>query len=371
MHLFKRGDVYWFQLIVDGRRIRKSTKTANRRAAGDIASAFRVELAKGNVGIETRKKAPVFSAAMKDFLDWSQAEHKAHPRTASRSKVSSAALKRFFRDTVIDKITPDDVERFKVSRANDTSPRTQRKVRPATVNRELACLREMFNYAMKADLVLRNPVSRVKFLAEQNEQDRVLNFAEQNRYFDCATPALRDVATLILETGMRPEEVYTLQVSSVDTVSGFLQVQRGKTAAAKRRIKLTSAARRVLEARLAIGAASPYVFPCETDLGRPMPKINNAHDRALRDSGVDKFRLYDLRHTFATRAAEAGVDPVTLAAMLGHSRLQMVMRYAHPTQAHQSSAMDLIERHNAAKEQAERKPEIPAANGPQLVRRRG
>lgn len=45
---------------------------------------------------------------------------------------------------------------------------------------------------------------------------------------------------------------------------------------------------------------------------------------------MPRFRLYDLRHTWATRAAEAGVDLVTLAALLGHSKIVMVMRYAHP-----------------------------------------
>jgi integrase len=68
-----------------------------------------------------------------------------------------------------------------------------------------------------------------------------------------------------------------------------------------------------------------YLFPCETDDARPIPKVNNAHDRAVR-SKLAPFRLYDLRHTWATRAAMAGIDPVTLAAMLGHSRIQMVLR---------------------------------------------
>jgi integrase len=54
-----------------------------------------------------------------------------------------------------------------------------------------------------------------------------------------------------------------------------------------------------------------------------LPKVNNAHDRAVRDSKVARFRLYDLRHTWEARAAETGIDLVTLASLLGHSKIQM------------------------------------------------
>jgi integrase len=70
----------------------------------------------------------------------------------------------------------------------------------------------------------------------------------------------------------------------------------------------------------------------------------------LKDSKVAHFRPYDMRHTWATRAVEAGIDLVTLAAMLGHSRIQMVLRYAHPQQAHHSSAMRKLEQRNAERE---------------------
>jgi hypothetical protein len=49
----------------------------------------------------------------------------------------------------------------------------------------------------------------------------------------------------------------------------------------------------------------------------------------------------------------SGIDLVTLAAMLGHSRIQMVLRYAHPTQEHQSSAMERLEQYNAKQQIAE------------------
>lgn len=86
-----------------------------------------------------------------------------------------------------------------------------------------------------------------------------------------------------------------------------------------------------------------YLFPGRGVGDNPIIKVNNAHQSAITRSKVAKFRLYDLRHTWATRAAMAGVDLVTLAAMLGHSRIQMVLRYAHPTEEHQFQAMRKIE----------------------------
>ncbi len=53
-------------------------------------------------------------------------------------------------------------------------------------------------------------------------------------------------------------------------------------------------------------------------------------------------------------AAESGIDLVTLAKLRGHSRVQMVMRYAHPTQKHQSSAMENLDKHVAVAEARER-----------------
>jgi integrase len=85
----------------------------------------------------------------------------------------------------------------------------------------------------------------------------------------------------------------------------------------------------------------------------PQLKVNNAHSGALKRSKVARFRLYDLRHTWATRAAMSGIDLVTLAAMLGHSRIQMVLRYAHPTEQHQAQAMKRLEEFNTAKQIAE------------------
>ena len=357
MSLFKRGDVYWYEFIHAGRRYRKSTGVRNQRVAADIERAFRTALAKGEVGIIEHKPIPWFRKAMSDFLNWSERQHTAHPGTHRRYKVSSIALLRFFADIPLDKITQEDVERFKITRArefktarsNKGRVQTKRRVRPATVNRELACLKAVINFAIKSDILIKNPVGGVKFLPENNQQMRVLSHTEERDYFSKASSFLHDIARLILDTGMRPEEVYTLRPEDVDLMRKTVQVPRGKTPAARRVLTLTSSAFEVLQRRI-MGIKTPYLFPCDTDSSRPIPKVNNAHDRAVRESGIAPLRLYDLRHTWATRAAMSGIDLVTLAAMLGHSRIQMVLRYAHPTQVHQAKAMEQLERFNAAQQ---------------------
>jgi integrase len=117
-------------------------------------------------------------------------------------------------------------------------------------------------------------------------------------------------------------------------------------------VNLTGTAVDVLKWR-EMEAKGKCLFPHQKDADRPLLKVNNAHQGALRRSKVAQFRLYDLRHTWATRAVMSGVDLVTLAAMLGHSRIQMVLRYAHPTYEHQAQAMRKLEQFNAAKQMAE------------------
>lgn len=360
MAIYKRGGVYWFEFVFQGRRIRKPTKTSNGRAAREIEAAYRVKLAKGEVGIDEPKPAPKFQAAVKSFLAWSENEHAAKPATHRRYEVSSKSLLAFFKDAPLNSISPDDVERFKTWRIKQrkrppamkaaklakegkkAESKSVATIMPATVNRELACLKILFNYFIKDDVILKNPVSRVKFLAENNEQMRVLSPDEAKLYLLAASQPLQDIASLMLETGMRPEEVCRIRRENVHLEHGYLFNPHGKTNAAKRKVPLSDKAAAVLSKRLA-DVKGEYLFPGRGVGDAPIIKVNNAHTATLRRSGVRRFRLYDLRHTWATRAAMAGVDLVTLAAMIGHSRVQMVMRYAHPTEEHQFNAMKKVQ----------------------------
>src|ERR1017187_75501 len=121
MSIFKRGSVYWYHFLFNGEHVQRSTKQGNPRVARQIEAAYKTALAQGEVGITERKKSPGFKAAMKSFRDWSEGEHKEHPATHRRYKVSSVALLSHFGDAPIDTITPEALEAFKTARALESA----------------------------------------------------------------------------------------------------------------------------------------------------------------------------------------------------------------------------------------------------------
>jgi site-specific recombinase XerD len=85
-----------------------------------------------------------------------------------------------------------------------------------------------------------------------------------------------------------------------------------------------------------------------------MVELQPAHDRALRDSKIlPAFRIYDLRHTYATRAIESGTDPLTLMKLMGHADLKTTDRYVHLSKRHLGEAQNKIEKYRAEREIAE------------------
>jgi integrase len=346
--------------------VQRSTKCRNKRNAEVVERAFRTQIARNEFGIDAKKPVPTYNAAMKEFLLWCQTEHAARPATTRRYATSSKALIEYFGDKSLDQITPDDVQKFKQWRskqkkqAPNTKLRKSKKaasnavIKPATVNRELACLKIVFNHFIKQDVIAKNPVSRVKFLQENNENFVVLSPSDEKVYLLACSQPLQDVAGLMLDCGCRPDEIYRLRKSDVNLDGGFLLIPDGKTQAARRRIPLTARAVTILESRIN-NSNGDYLFAGGRngdDVKNPIVKLNNAHSGALKWSDLKKFRIYDLRHTFASRMAMAGVDLVTLAALLGHSRVQMVMRYAHPVEAHKIDAVAKLESYNAAKQKS-------------------
>jgi integrase len=339
MSIFKRGGVYWYEFTFQGERIQKSTGLRNKTAASQAEAIRKAELAEGRAGIRTRKATPLFDNFVCDeFLPWAKSEHREHPSTYIRYGVSAKALIRFFGKFRLEIISAGLVEKFKVSRSVIISP--------AGTNRDLAALRMILNYAKRQQYLDRNPVSDVSFLAEGPGNMRIVSHEEQRKYLNAASPLVQDVALLIVETGMRPEEVFRLRAEDLNLSQQYLKVTKGKTRLARRNILLTGSAIEVLKRRF-VNAKGPYLYPHRSDPSRPLNNIDRGHHKAVKDAVIEPgFRLYDFRHTFGSRSAMAGVDLATLKELMGHSSITTTMRYVHPTPEHKRRAIEKLEQFN-------------------------
>jgi integrase len=345
MHLYKRKDskYWWYKFVYDGVVYQASAGTKNRRDAEGVASKARLDAIEGKYNIRRQKATPLFKDAMARFIENTRQEHADHPNTAKRYETASRSLNAVFGSKKLHVITPDEIEQYKTARLG-------KKLKPATVNADLTCMKAMFNYFVELDVLVKSPAARVKFLPMNNEKMRVVSFEEERLYLAACPQPLFDVAVLMLETGMRPDEIFRMKRENVNLEAGYVFNPYGKTKAARRKLSLTKRAADLLRLRLLV-IEGGYVFPAAD--GAPTKSVDKAHRAAWKLAGLDHFRLYDLRHTFATRAVEAGVDLVTLAAIMGHSRIQMVLRYAHPTEEHQVLAIKKLEEFTIQKQMDE------------------
>ena len=346
MSLYKRSGVWWYDFQIKGVRIRESTGLPSRSAAARAEALRKADLIQRQTGVEAWEPPPKFDEfAAKDFASWSENQHREHPSTHERYMRSIKVLVQFSGERTLDTISSADVERFKIVRSHQPrkSAKDGRAVTPAAVNRDLAVLRILFNLAIRLQKAKTNPVAGVKLLPEHNLRMRVLSWEEESAYLAAASQPLRDVATLILETGMRPGEVFRLRKEDINLDMGFLRIPEGKTPLARRTIPLTQRAQAILGQRVS-ACNCDLLFPSRYDPARPLRWMRKAHMTALQKAEIAlPFRLYDLRHTALTRMAMAGVDLPTLRELAGHANIQMTMRYVHPTPEHKRAAIQKLE----------------------------
>ena len=337
MAVYKRGDVWWYKFTWNGERIRESTKQANKRVAEQMESAHKTSLAKGEVGIRDKKKIPTLKefaeVSFKPFLQQHCAEK---PKTHLYYQNGLKHLLAFpaFANKAMDEIRQEQITSF-MERMRGAN------MAVSSTNRILEVLRRMFKLAMEWGTVEKIlPV--VRMLPGEAQRDRVLSYEEETKYLQAAiadgeatmkaykaaqegiratmrgevpiVPSdpnrLRDIAILLIDCGLRPEECYRLRWYEVR--DGCLKISHGKTAQARRSIPLVPRAASILEMRRIVAEGSEWVFPASTRSGHiEATTIKKKHKNACKEGGVEYFPPYAFRHTCFTRLSSA-LDPTRL-----------------------------------------------------------
>jgi integrase len=379
MGVYKRGKVWWYRFTWNAEAIRESTKQTNKRGAEQIEAAHKTSLAKGEVGIRDRKSAATIREFAKtDFLPFCRSTFAAKTKTLSYYENGAARLLEYppVADESLDKITGEKIAGY-ARRRQDAG------MKVATVNRELQVLRRMFALATEWGKVERI-LPRVRMIPGEAHRDRVISVDEEKTYLDAAQGIgiaaleayqralagiratqrggipvkprdpflLRDVATILVDCGIRPEECFRLRWEQCQ--NDTIEITYGKTDNARRRIPCSQRVQSILAMRRG-HVDGPWIFPAPTKSGHIEPSsLQGQHAKACELAKLEHFPIYTFRHTCLTRWAPF-MDPWTLAYLAGHRDMSITKRYVHPQEYSTRAAMEkarvALSGHNAGHSQ--------------------
>lgn len=354
--IYKRGKTYWYKFMWQGHLVRESTKQRNDKVARQMESAHRTSLAKGEVGIREPKTVPTLKEFCTGRIEpWAKSTFESTcPKNWTWYRTGIRALTAYkpLADARLDQITSELASDF-------ASHRLREGMQISTANNSLRVLRRILNLAVEWGVLATGP--KVKVLSGERRRERVITSEEEARYLAAAPEPLASIATVLADTGMRPEESFRLRweyVTWINGRNGALLITHGKTDAARRVIPMTPRVRKVLEARWN-EAGKPeegWVWPTSTRSGHLEPSsLRKQHANAFKtiateaakreEKPVRPFVLYSFRHTFLTRLGQSGCDVWTLARIAGHSSIGISSRYVHPSEDAVLAAMSRLGGH--------------------------
>ncbi len=320
----RNGSPYWYySFTVHGRRYSGSTQTESKTLARQIADTKKTDLLRDQVALKIVKRMTLDELA-KEFLEWS----KSHKRSYGRDVVLTGHLSAFMGKKDIADITSLDVEAYKKRRVQE--------VKGATVNREVACLKRMFNLAIKWGHTGSNPVKGVEFFKEPKKNFRWFPEDEIEKFLAACGEKMRSIFLVGINTGMRISELLSLKWSQVDFTNCYITIEESKTDE-YRKVKMNPV---VVGALKSIARNGEHVI---TDSkGQPVRQINKAFKRTCKRADIAPASPHAMRHTFASHLMKLGVDPYTIMELGGWKSLEMVMRYSHLAPDHRQIAVNKL-----------------------------
>lgn len=218
-------------------------------------------------------------------------------------------------------------------------------VKPATINRELATMKNAFNLAIKEwEWCRENPVSRVSMEKENNERDRWFTYEEEKRLLEASPLWLQEIIIFALNTGMRMGEILSLTWEGVDLFRKTATVFHSKNGE-RRTIPINQTVFELLKAKSKVRSIKTnLVFHDQAHTSMDAHNLRRAFRGAVKKVKIVDFHFHDLRHTFATRLIQSGVDIYKVQRLLGHKSPIMTQRYAHHYPESLRDGVDLLDR---------------------------
>jgi len=265
----------------------------------------------------------------------------------------------------LSQITPEHIQGlYNKMLENGLSPRTVRYTH--------TILRNALQQAVKWGKLYRNPATLVDLPRQKKKEMKVLSPKQAAIFMEAAVYSpWKAFFSLLLSSGMRPQEALGLKWSDIDFANKRITVNRAlvrtkgggwelaetKTARSRRTIPLPStviedlkehkAKQAVEKLRAKPGKYNDQGFVFAASNGEPMSENNliRRHFKPLLEAAsLPDIRLYDLRHTCATLLLAAGENPKIVSERLGHASITLTLdTYSHVLPDMQAAAAEKLE----------------------------
>lgn len=333
--------MWWMSFSYQGKQVRRSTGTSDRKLAEAILAKVRVNIVEGRYFEMLQERERTFREMMDRYMK------ECAPKKASKSNLrDQTCLKHllpYFGEKALAEVTPKLIAAYKVKRREegsapatlnneqrDARKRRQKAAAPATLNKELGLMKAAFNVAIREwEWCRDNPVRRVSMERVNNARVRWVNDDEFASVLERCPDWLKPIVQVARYTGMRRENIIGLQWDQVDFFRKVILLDQTKNGdrlgipLCERVVEVFKVLARVRHIR------SKYVFTGPEGQPYEGAAASMAFIRACRAAGIENFRFHDLRHTFASLLVQRGVDLYRVQRLLGHRDGRMTQRYSH------------------------------------------
>ena len=377
--LYQSGDQSWvYQYNVDGKR---KTKRFQRKAD---AKAFMESL---NAATSMRESTGVNGAEVMTVGEWMDRwlEKYAKPSIklstyASYELYIRGHIKPQIGDKYLNTLRAENLQDFFNERASTGNMKGDGGLSPKTLTNLRTMLHLAFDQAVRNKLIPENLIESVRLPKVRNREMRVLSRDEQSRLILAARMAPEPAAFGIifdLFTGLRIGELCGLRWENVDLENRFFKVceirnrlpnyddsieastsvntvQTAKTENSLRTVYIMDSLfqdfENYHELQMSVTSQYPfynregYVFCQENGQPYEPRTYQDLFKRCVRQAGIDEANFHSLRHTFATRSLEQGMDVVALSRLLGHANPSITLdKYGHALDDHKKESVEKLD----------------------------
>lgn len=322
MGLYKRGSVWWMSFTHRGGQIRKSTETEDKKLAIRIFDKLKGEIAEGKWFEDLEGERITFQELMNKYMtDYSSISKSRASHERDKGLIKHLAP--VFGEMILTEITARQIADYKVMRRQEGAA-------PRTVNYELSLMGHAFNMALcDWEWVRENPVRKVRKEKVRNTIERWLTLDEEEKLVAASPKWLQEIIVFAIQTGFRESEILGLTWKQVDlnrrTITIFEQKNGGidTLPVSQRALGI------LLHKREERHGQNQWVFPSQCGTKLCQHNLIRAFHEAIKRARIDKLRFHDLRHTFATRLVQNGVDLYSVQKLGRWKTTAMITRYAH------------------------------------------